>query len=103
VGQEVKKSLDLAFEVPSDSVPVLLEFKLNCIVEVPRPVSAEQAPAPAPFVEIKAVAPGEAQGNTPNNTYPPANQGARNDSGRRKGGLSPVGRMVTGGVTDEDE
>jgi len=50
-GDQTKKYLDFAFEVPNDHTPILLEFKLNCIVTVPRPVPADQAPPVSPFVE----------------------------------------------------
>lgn len=45
------KWLDFAFYVPSDFLPVLVEFKQNNIAQVPPPVTAEQAPPPAPFIQ----------------------------------------------------
>ncbi|MHC4890909.1 MAG: hypothetical protein ACYTEO_15760 [Planctomycetota bacterium] len=44
------KWIDFAFYVPSDSVPVLVEFKQNSIAELPPPVAAEQAPPSIPFI-----------------------------------------------------
>ncbi len=43
------KWIDFAFYVPSDSVPVLIEFKQNNIVQAPRLVTAEQIPPTVPF------------------------------------------------------
>jgi hypothetical protein len=43
------KSIDFAFYIPDDLVPVLVEFKQNCIKQLPSPVSAEQAPPIVPF------------------------------------------------------
>jgi len=42
--------IDFIFNVPADSVPVLIEFKQNNVAQIPKPVSPEQAPTPAPFV-----------------------------------------------------
>jgi len=43
--------IDFAFYVPNDSVPVLVEFKQNSIVQVPAPVSAGEAPPTVPFTQ----------------------------------------------------
>lgn len=45
------KWIDLAFYMPINSVPVLLEFKQNNIVRLPSVVSAEQAPPAQPFLK----------------------------------------------------
>lgn len=42
--------IDVAFYVPVDSQPVLLEFKQNSIVELPKRKENEPAPQPIPFV-----------------------------------------------------
>jgi hypothetical protein len=47
------KYIDFAFHVPSDSVPVLLEFKQSTIVEVSKPVGSDQAPAAVPFGKVE--------------------------------------------------
>jgi hypothetical protein len=49
------KYIDFVFCVPRGFVPVLVEFKLNSIAEVPTPVPADQAPQVIPFVasEVK--------------------------------------------------
>ena len=44
--------IDFAFYVPDNFRPVLVEFKQNSIAAVPPPVSAEQAPPPAPFIPL---------------------------------------------------
>ncbi|MHC4738418.1 MAG: hypothetical protein ACYS9Y_05890 [Planctomycetota bacterium] len=45
------KWLDFAFYVPNDFVPVLLEFKQNCVVEIPPLVSSEQVEPTAIFIQ----------------------------------------------------
>jgi hypothetical protein len=107
VGQDTRKYVDYIFNVPYDYVPALLEFKQNCIVDLPRIVSAEQAPTPAPFVERvrtepEAAKPGESpDSGAPGN--PSGDQGASSDRPKRRGGLSPTGRMPTGGAVDDTE
>lgn len=45
-----EKWIDFAFYVPAGFVPVLVEFKQNCIAQVPPLATTEQAPQPLPFV-----------------------------------------------------
>lgn len=45
------KNIDFAFYVPDGFVPVLVEFKQNCISQLPPSVPAEQAPSVMPFVK----------------------------------------------------
>jgi len=49
------KYIDFVFCVPRGFVPVLAEFKLNSVAEVPTPVASEAAPQVIPFVasEVK--------------------------------------------------
>ena len=47
------KWIDFAFNVPDGFVPVRVGFKQNCIAEVPKLVSADQAPVPEPFSKPK--------------------------------------------------
>ena len=77
---DVKKPLDFAFKVPNDYTPIALEFKQNCIMQVPRVLSADKAPPVSPFVEESKVEPGA---STPNDgaagetfTRPSSNQGS---------------------------
>ena len=46
------KWIDFAFYVPNDYVGVLVEFKQNNIVQIPPPVTAEQAPPAVPFIPL---------------------------------------------------
>ncbi len=107
VGQDTRKYVDYVFNVPTDYVPVLLEFKQNCVVDMPRIVSAEQAPPPAPFVERTKTEPDTAKpGDSPDSgapAYPPPDQDASSNRPKRRGGLSPTGRMLTGGAVDDTE
>ena len=43
------KSIDFAFYIPDGLVPILVEFKQNCIKQLPAPVSADKAPPIMPF------------------------------------------------------
>ena len=52
-GEKVKW-IDFVFNVPDDSVPALLEFKQNNIVELPRAVPSQEAPKAEPFIQIAA-------------------------------------------------
>jgi len=45
------KWIDFAFYVPDGFVPALAEFKQNCVISLPPPVPADQAPAPVPFIQ----------------------------------------------------
>jgi hypothetical protein len=107
VGQDTRRYVDYVFNVPNDFVPVLLEFKQNCIVNLPRIVSAEQAPPPAPFIERARTGPDAAKpGDSPDAGAPgnpPPGQDASSDRPKRRGGLSPAGRMLTGGAVDDTE
>lgn len=103
---ETKRNIDFVFNVPNDYTPVTLQFKQNCIYQVSRAVSSEQAPAVTPFVvEESKAGPGPSTPDTTpssgDSNATPSDQGASKDSSKG-GGMSPVGRMLTGGVTDED-
>jgi hypothetical protein len=107
VGQDTRRYVDYVFNVPNDFVPVLLEFKGNCIVNLPRIVSAEQAPPPAPFVERAKTEPDAAKPpDSPDSAAPSSpsgDQGASSDRPKRRSGLNPTGRMLTGGAVDDTE
>ena len=49
-GNEREKWIDFVFYVPTGYTPVILQFKLNSIVQVPTLVTTEQAPTPIPFI-----------------------------------------------------
>lgn len=93
------KWIDFAFYVPSDSVPVLAEFKLNNIAEVPKPVSADQAPPAVPFVEPSESEKDTAKTDKPSQRreQPPAR---RPGTPARRGRLSPPSRSILGDEFD---
>lgn len=102
---EDTRNIDFAFNVPNDYTPVALQFKQNCISQVSRPVSSEQAPAVTPFVEQSRAEP---EGATPsgegaNETYtrPGANRESSNGD-KDVRGMNAIRRMTTGGVTDDE-
>ncbi len=43
------KEIDFAFYVPDGFIPVLVEFKQNCINQLPLPTPADEAPPAVPF------------------------------------------------------
>jgi hypothetical protein len=91
------KYIDFVFCMPSGFDPVLVELKLNSVVEIPRSVivSADQAPAPAfftPAPEMKRQAPGPAAEPS---TTPQEQQAPRERRGRG------AGRSATGIDLDE--
>jgi hypothetical protein len=93
--QETRKHIDFVFNVPNDHTPVLLEFKLNNIVEVPSPVSADQAPPVAPFI---------ASSTSKTGTQKPTNpQNRPGTTPNRQRGLSNLGKSLTGLDSDEDQ
>ncbi|UCF42847.1 MAG: CvpA family protein, partial [Planctomycetota bacterium] len=53
--------IDFAFHIPSGFAPVLVEFKLNNIAELPPPVTYEQAPLAEPFIQMSECATDVAQ------------------------------------------
>lgn len=67
------KEIDFAFYVPDGFKPVLVEFKQNCVRQLPPPVLAEQAPPIVPFEKqmepVKVI--GEPNKPEPNSTPPP--------------------------------
>jgi hypothetical protein len=48
-GSESVRTIDFGFLVPNGSIPVLAEFKLNNLANVPAPAAADQAPQVIPF------------------------------------------------------
>ncbi|MHC4742577.1 MAG: CvpA family protein [Planctomycetota bacterium] len=100
-----QRNIDFAFNVPNDCTPVALQFKQNMVFKVSRPVSSEQAPSVEPFVKKSPVEPGTTSptGGDEDETYPRPgeNRDASNDDTKARG-LTPIGRITTGGVTDED-
>jgi hypothetical protein len=96
------KWIDFAFYVPSDFVPLVVEFKLNNIAEVPLPVSADQAPPPVPFVEqSETEKPTAEPGSTPE--QPASSPAEKRKSGSKRGGLSNISKGVVGDQFDENK
>ena len=96
-----EKWIDFVFNVPSGSVPVLLEFKQNGVAHVPKPVSPEQAPPPVFFVPSSGK---PAKGPKPENPSPPqtSNRPTRPNNSKEEGiGLSPVGKTLVGPQLDD--
>jgi len=81
------KDIDFAFYVPSYLTPVLVEFKLNNIAEVPAPVPAEQAPSAVPFTE-----------SSENNR-----EVEKPDNSSDNRGLSNIGRSIIGDQLEENQ
>jgi hypothetical protein len=99
---ETVKWIDFAFYVPGDFVPLVVEFKLNNIAEVPLPVSADQAPPPVPFVEqSETEKPAAEPGSTPEQGASGPAEKKRSDS--KKGGLSNVNKGIVGDQFDENK
>ncbi len=88
VSGEKVKWIDFGFYVPNGFVPMLVEFKLNSIVEVGSPVSAEQAPPVIPFVDKQA----EKEND---DTEPDTHSGER--------GLSDISKSIVGDQSDENQ
>ncbi|MEJ2703226.1 MAG: hypothetical protein P8Z79_12365 [Sedimentisphaerales bacterium] len=93
------KEIDFVFRVPSGFEPVLVQFKMNSIVEIPARaiVSADKAPAPATF---SPGAPSGGGGGNARPSPPPASpparapqQRQRPGSGGRGGGRSIVDEL----------
>jgi hypothetical protein len=99
-------TMDLGFYVPTNLTPALLEFKLNNVVQVSAPASAEDAPppiafgTPAPDTEAPAgVAAGPGQPTEPASGPARARKGK---GGKSRKGLSDISRSVVGGQVDEN-
>jgi hypothetical protein len=95
-------TMDLAFQVPTNLVPLLIEFKRNNIVQVSSPASAEDAPQPIPFgssAPARQAEPPAGQESEPAQTPQP---GSRGRGQRNRSGLSGVSEGVVGGDLDEN-
>ncbi len=95
-----KLTMDLAFHVPTNLTPVLIEFKRNNVARVSTPAAAEDAPQPIPFGSsapqaAPRSAPPADQSAEPGQTPPPPNR-------QKQRGLSDISRSVTGDVGEEN-
>ncbi len=92
------KYIDFVFCMPNGFEPVLVELKLNSVVEIPRTaiVSADQAPAPAFF----SPAP-ERRRETREPAAEPSVPPEQQEAPRQRRGTSDVTRSITGVDLDE--
>jgi hypothetical protein len=74
-------NMDLAFAVPGNLTPLLLEFKRNDVVQVPAPASREQAMEPVPFGSPQAAA--ATQGPAPESATGTPSQRPSGKSGKK--------------------
>jgi len=79
-GNEPAK-MDLAFAVPGNLTPLLLEFKRNDVVQVPAPASREEALEPVPFSTSQAAP--SPQGSAPESS--PGTPAPSNGKSGKKG------------------
>ncbi|MBN2137395.1 MAG: CvpA family protein [Sedimentisphaerales bacterium] len=101
-GNEVRKDIDFVFNVPSDYTPIALQFKQNCILQIPKPVSSEQAPPASPFVEKAEVRTSSSLSDNDSSSST-TNPDSSNVSSRPDVGRRVVERLTTGGNIDETE
>jgi len=94
------KEIDFVFGVPSGFEPVLVQYKLNSVIEIPQRsiVSIDQAPAPATF------SPSSSSDGNRGKAKPSRPPGGRAPQQRQQHRPSPEGREardVTGSIIDE--
>jgi hypothetical protein len=97
-------TMDLAFHVPTNLSPVLVEFKRNNVVQVSAAASAEDAPQPIPFGSA-ALKP-QADRQSESADEPPAEPGPDEPAPERQKrgrGRSDLSRSITGPLDGEDE
>jgi hypothetical protein len=96
------KDIDFVFRIPTGFEPVLVEFKLNSIVEIPARaiVPADQAPAPAIFAP-RTSSEGGAGNATPTPPTPPTPPAGGAPQQRQPSGGRPGGRGGGRSIVDE--
>jgi len=95
-------TMDLAFAVPTNLVPVLLEFKRNNVVQLSAPASAEDTPQPVPFGS-PAPRSDSAVGADANAPQPAATpRPTKGRGGKKKKGLSDIGKSVVGDQMEDN-
>ncbi len=101
--QDNVKEIDFAFYVPSQMVPMLIEFKRNNAEQVSTPVSGEDAPEPIPFAPGAPAAPERPERPEREGRQRGDNGASRSREDEPSGsGLSPAGQMLTGGALEEN-
>ncbi|MDH4239156.1 MAG: CvpA family protein [Phycisphaerae bacterium] len=98
-GNEREKWIDFAFYVPTGSAPVILQFKLNSIVQVPPLVTTEQAPTPIPFIPSST----DPQDTTKqgDNSRPQTSNRPNQQNNTEGGGLTPLTRTLVAPPLDD--
>ncbi|MEN6425733.1 MAG: hypothetical protein ABFE13_10240 [Phycisphaerales bacterium] len=94
--------IDLAFQVPTNLVPVLVAFKRNNVAKVSSPASPEDAPQPTPFGAAAAQPQARTQAESPANQSAEPGQTPPPDRQKRGRGRSDITRSVTGDMDDEN-
>jgi hypothetical protein len=96
------KNIDFAFYVPDGFVPVSVEFKQNCINQLPPSVPADQAPPVVPFVKQPEKEKGTIEPNKPleQPNSPPLPKEPETSS--KKPGLNNTGKSIVGDQLDEN-
>ncbi|MGE5293749.1 MAG: hypothetical protein ACM3VT_02880 [Solirubrobacterales bacterium] len=99
-----KATMDLAFQVPANLTPALIEFKGNNVVKVSSPATAENAPQPVPFGTAAPEPKAENQSEEPQAAQPaePGQDSPAPTRQKRGRGLSDISRSVTGDVGEEN-
>jgi hypothetical protein len=109
--QDDSVTLDLGFQVPTNLVPVLLEFKRNNVVQVSAPASAEEAPQPVAFgssaAGTRATPDAGSSADVASEAGPSAQPAPSSDSqakgrNRQKKGLSDISRGIAGDAVEEN-
>lgn len=95
---EREKWIDFVFYVPTGSVPVILQFKLNSIVQVPPLVTTEQTPTPIPFIQSSIDRQETANQGDPSGQK---NNRTKRQNNTEGSGLSPIGRTLVGPQLDD--
>lgn len=94
-------TMDLAFQVPTDMAPMLLEFKRNNVVQVSSPASAEDAPPPVPFGSAPQPRQAAPQAEPAEGQPAEPERGPRGQGRRGGRGLSGLSQGIAG--TDVNE
>ncbi|MBN2133866.1 MAG: CvpA family protein [Sedimentisphaerales bacterium] len=92
------QTIDLVFSVPTNMAATVIEFKLNNAVQLPAPVSGEDAPAVLPFGSAAKASPAKPRPQS-DETRPTTRRDP--DGGRERRGLSDISQSITGPLDEE--
>jgi hypothetical protein len=93
------QTIDLAFSVPMNLTPVLLEFKLNDAVQLPKPAPDEEAPTMVPFGGAPQAPQTKPEGGQTRSSSPAPPSTPDGERDRR--GLSDISKSVTGPLGED--